>query len=179
MLKSIVSVLLVSVLLLAGCGGTVTPSTLVTALNAVADAANVAVVVTSTLVATGKVDQSVADQVQLYATGVDGAVTASIAELNSTDTNPVKIANITAAFAKVAAPAFGANAPAVTAAIRAVTATINIFLQQLSSPSVMKAAMAAPKVAPTIVLSKGDKSMLKKIQTKVAATNALAATLKK
>jgi hypothetical protein len=178
MYKSIVSLFLVFTLLLAGCGK-VTPSSLVTALNAVADAANVAVVVTSSLVVSGTVSQSVATQVQTYATGIDQAVAASIAELNSADTNPVKIANISAAFAKVAAPAFGTQAPAITAAISAVTAAVDIFLQQLNSNGVLTAAKAAPKVSPALVLSHGDKSMLKKIQTKVAATNVLAAKLVK
>jgi len=176
MMKSLVSCFLVCVLLLTGCG-TITPSTLVTALNAVADAANVAVVVTSGLVATGTVSQAVATQVQTYATGVDGAVTTSIAELNSTDTNPVKIANITAAFAKVATPEFGTNAPAVSAVISAVTAALDIFLQQLNSTAVTSLAKANPTVAPTLLMSRGDKSMLKKIQAKVAETNALAAKL--
>jgi hypothetical protein len=176
MMKSIVSVLLVCTLILAGCG-TSTPSNLVTALNAIGDAASVAVVVTEALVATGSVSPDVAAKVSVYATGVSGAVTTSIAELNSTDTNPVKIANITAAFAKVAVPAFGSNAPAVSAAISAVQAALDIFLQQLNSPVVAAAAKAAPTASPMLVLNRADKSLLKKIGIKAEATKVAAATL--
>ena len=176
MMKSIVSALLVCTLLLTGCG-TSTPSNLVTALNAVGDAASVAVVVTQALVATGTVSQDVATKVSTYATGVSGAVTTSIAELNSTDTNPVKIANITAAFAKVAVPAFGSNAPAVTAAITAVQVAIDLFLNQLGSPVVAAAAKAAPKVSPMVALNHADKSLLKKIGAKAEATKTAAGAL--
>jgi len=176
MLKSIVSVLLVCTLLLVGCG-TSTPSNLITALNAVGDAASVVVVVTQALVATGTVSPDVAAQVSTYAIGVSGAVSTSIAELNSTDTNSVKIANITAAFAKVVTPAFGSNAPAVTAAINAVQAAIDIFLQQLGSQTVTMAAAKAPTVSPMLALSRADKSLLKKIETKAEATKVAAGKL--
>jgi len=176
MMKSLVSCFLVCVLLLTGCG-TTTPSNLVTALNAVGDAASVAVVVTQALVATGAVSPDVAAQVSTYATGVSGAVTTSIAELNSTDTNPVKIANITAAFAKVVAPAFGTNAPAVQAAITAVQTAIDIFLQQLGSQTATMAAAKAPTVSPMLALSRADKSLLKKIETKAEATKVAAEKL--
>lgn len=176
MMKSIVSILLVGTLLLVGCG-TTTPSTLITALNAVGDAASVAVVVTQALVATGTVSPSVAAQVSTYATGVSNAVTTSITELNSTDINTVKIANITAAFAQVVVPVFGTNAPAVQAAISAVQVAVDIFLQQLNSTAVVSAAKANPTVAPTLVLTRTDKSLLKKIETKAEATKVAAAAL--
>jgi hypothetical protein len=176
MLKSIVSVLLVCTLLMVGCTPPNT-SQLVTALNAVADASSVAVVVTESLVALGKVSPQVAAQVSTYATGVNGAVTTSIAELNSTDPNPVKITKITAAFAAVATPAFGTQAPAITAAINAVATAVEIFLGQLNSSTTVKLAKVAPKVAPTSLMVKGDKDLLKKIQAKVAETNAKAAKL--
>lgn len=178
MMKSIVSVFLVFTLLLVGCTPPNT-SQLITALNAVADASSVAVVVTQSLVALGKVDQATADKVATYATAVDGAVTTSIAELNSTDTNAIKISKVSAAFAAVAAPAFGTQAPAITAAIAAVEAAVNIFLNQLNSSGVLTAAKVAPNVKPTSLMVKGDKVLLKKVQAKVAETNALAAKLKK
>jgi nitrate/nitrite-specific signal transduction histidine kinase len=175
MKKIIVSVLLVCSLLMVGC--TPNTSNLVTALNAVADASSVAVVVTQALVALGKVSPDVGNQVGVYSTAVDQAVTTSIAELNSTDINSVKIADITAAFAKVVTPAFGTQAPEITAVVNAVVAAVDIFLNQLNSTGVLTAAKVAPKVAPASLLAKGDKTMLKKIQTKVAETNALAAKL--
>jgi hypothetical protein len=178
MMKSIVSVLLVCVLLLVGCTPPNT-SQLVTALNAVADASSVAVVVTGSLVAVGKVSPDVAAQVANYSQGVNGAVTVSIAELNSADTNPVKISKISAAFAAVAAPAFGDKSPQVAAAIQAVSAAINIFLNQLHSSGVLKLAAAAPHAKPMDLLKKGDKAALKKTAAKCVETNAQAELLKK
>lgn len=176
-MKSIVSVFLVFVLILmSSC--TPTTSNLITALNAVADASSVAVIVTQSLVALGKVSPDVANQVSVYAQGVDQAVTTSIAELNSNDTNPVKITNISAAFAKVAAPAFGNNAPLVVTAIGAVTVAIDIFLRQLNSSQVLAAAKGAPTVAPSLTMTRGNKAMLKNISKKVAETQAVALKLK-
>lgn len=174
MLKSIVSVLLVCTLLMVGCTPPNT-SQLVTALNAVSDAASVAVVVTSGLVAFGQVDPAVGDQVATYATGVTQAVSTSIAELNSADTNPVKIDVITAAFAKVAAPAIG-NVPQVNAVIDAVSAAVKNFLNNLTSTGNLKLAKAAPNVK--IVLANGDKAKLQKISQKIVETQAAASQLK-
>jgi hypothetical protein len=178
MMKSIVSVFLVCVLLLVGCTPPNT-SQLVTALNAVADASSVAVVVTQSLVALNKVSPDVANEVATYSQGVSTAVTTSVAELNSSDSNPVKISKITAAFAAVSAPAFGTQAPAVTAAIQAVSTAINIFLNQLQSSGVLKAAAVAPGVKPVDLLKKGDKATLKKAVAKCAETSAKAELLKK
>lgn len=177
MFKSFVSVLLVCMLLLVGCTPPNT-SQLVTALNAVADASSVAVVVTQSLVALGKVSPDVAAQVATYSTGVNQAVTTSVAELNSTDTNPIKITKISAAFAAVAAPAFGSQSPAISAAVSAISVAIELFLNQLNSAGVLKMAARAPNVAPASLMLKGDKDLLKKIQEKVAETNAMAAKLK-
>jgi len=160
-----------------GCG---TPaSNLVVALNAVSDAASVAVVVTQALVATGKLDQATANLVSTYATSVATAVNTSTTELDSKDTNAEKIAVITSAFAQVAAPAFGSNAPTVLAAIQAVTAAINIFISQLNSSSVTSLAKLAPHVSPKMAMGRADKAMLKKIKTKTAQTLAAAVALKK
>jgi hypothetical protein len=178
MMKTIVSIFLVCTLLLVGCTPPNT-SQLVTALNAVSDASSVAVVVTQSLVALGKVSPDVANEVAVYSQGVSGAVTTSVAELSSADPNPVKISKITAAFAAVAAPAFGTNAPAVSAAIQAVSTAINIFLNQLSSAGVLKMAAAAPGVKPMSLLGKGDKAMLKKAVAKCSETSAKAELLKK
>lgn len=174
MMKSIVSVLLVSTLLLVGCTPPTT-SNLITALNAVSDASSVAVVVTSSLVALGKLDPAVAAQVSMYSTGVSQAVNVSVAELNGPDSNPTKIATITAAFAKVAAPAFGSNAPEVSAAIDAVSAAIKIFVNQLTSSGLLKLAKAAPTAK--ITLTSGDKTVLKQITKKTAQTQLAAAKL--
>lgn len=158
-----------------GCS---TPETsqLVTALNAVADASSVAVVITSSLVATGKVDPAIATEVSSYATNISVAVTASIAVLNGTEPNPQKIAAITAAFGKVAAPAFGENAPQIAASIDAVSAAVKIFLNRLTSSGLLKAANAAPNAK--IVLEKGDKAKMKEIQKKAAEVTAQAVALK-
>lgn len=175
-MKSLLAIFMAFVMCLAtvGCG---TPaSNLVVALNAVSEAASVAVVVTQALVATGKLDQATADQIATYSASVGAAVTTATVELNSKDTNPVKIEKITAAFAAAAAPAFGANSATIQAAINAVAAAINIFLSQLGSAPVVTAAVAHPH-AP-IVLNSGDKAMLKKITAKNAETLAAAAKLK-
>ena len=173
-MKSILAVFMACVMCLVSVGCGTPTSNLVVALNAVSDAASVAVVVTQALVATGKLDQATADQVATYASSVGTAVNTASAELNSKDTNPVKIEKITAAFAAAAAPAFGANAPAITAAINAVAATINIFLAQLGS--VVTAAKVAPHAS--LVLNSADKAMLKKIKAKTAETLTAAASLK-
>jgi hypothetical protein len=178
MMKSIVSVFLVCTLLLVGCTPPNT-SQLVTALNAVADASSVAVVVTGSLASLGKLSPDVASQVATYSQGVNGAVTVSIAELSSLDSNPVKITKISTAFAAVATPAFGDKSPQVGAAIQAVSAAINIFLNQLHSAGVLKLAVAAPHAKPMDLLKKGDKATLKKTQAKCLETNAKAELLKK
>ena len=175
-MKSILSVFMALILCLASVGCGTGTSNLVTALNAVSDAANVSVVVTSSLVALGKIDQATADQVSQYATGVGGAVNTSIAELNSADPNPQKITVITAAFAKVATPAFGPNSAQISATIDAVSAAIKIFLSHLNSTGTLKLAAAAP--AAKIVLAPGDKAVMKAMQKKTADTLAKAAALK-
>jgi len=176
-MKSMIAVFMAFVMALCSVGCGTPTSNLIVALNAVSDAASVAVVVTQALVATGKVDQATANLVATYSASVGTAVNTATTELNSTDTNAVKIEKVTAAFAAVAAPAFGANAPEILAAINAVTAAINIFIQQLQGTSVTAAAKAAPH-AP-IVLSHNDKMMIKKIHTKTAEMMAAAAKLKK
>jgi hypothetical protein len=179
-MKKLLSLFLALVLCLVSVGCSTQTSDLVTALNAVSDASSVAVVVTSSLVAMGKLDPAVGDQVSQYATAVGGAVTTSIAELNSSDPNPQKITVISAAFAKVAAPAIGsaagANAQQVSAAIDAVSAAVKIFLGRLNSSGTLKLANAAPTAK--IKLEPGDKALMKQIQKKNAETMAKAAALK-
>ena len=175
-MKSILAVFMALVLTfsLVGCGST---SQLVTALNAVADASSVAVVLTETLAGTGKIDPAVATQVANYAQGVTTAVQESIAELSSADTNPVKITKITADFAAVAAPAFGpGTSPQIQAAIQAVSAAVQLFLNQLHQPTVLTLAKVSPVKA--VKLSVGDKSALKSINKKAAAVFQHAAKLK-
>lgn len=177
MFKSIVSVFMATILCLASVACTpAQTSSLVTALNTVSDAASVAVVITSSLVAVGKVDPSIGNQVSVYASGIGGAVNVSVTELNSNDTNPQKIAAITAAFTKVAVPVMGPNGQQISAAIDAVSATVKIFLSHLNSAGVLKVAKNAPTAK--IVLSSSDKSMLKKIEQKTAKTLEVAAELK-
>jgi len=176
-MKSVLAVIMATVMMFTTVGcGTPKTSDLVTALTAVSDASSVAVIVTQSLVVLGRIDQGTADQVSDYSSGIGTAVQASIAELNGTNTNPQKIAAITAAFAKVASPAFGENAPQVKAAIEAVSAAVKIFLNQLNNAGLLRAANAAPN-AP-IKLESGDKAALKAIQKKVADTNLKAAKLK-
>lgn len=171
-MKKLTTLLLTVVLCISmvGCS----TSNLVTALNAVSDASSVAVVVTSSLVALGKVSPDVAAQVSTYAQGVSKAVTVANAELNSSDTNPVKITVITAAFAQVATPAFS-NAPEVSAAISAVSVAVQIFLNQLTSSGVLTLARTSPDVK--IKMSVGDKLTLHKMMGKVAKTDAAAKLL--
>lgn len=180
MVKSMLAVFMAAVMCFTtvGCGNAPTPSQLVTALNTVADAASVAVVVTQSLVATGKVDAEIGVQVSVYAQGIGTAVNTSIAELNGPAPNPQKIQAIVAAFAKVATPAFGEKAPQVNAAIEAVSAAVKIFLNNLQSSGVLKAAKDHPNASPNIVLSKSDKATLKLTQSKIADTLAKAAALK-
>lgn len=176
MMKSVLALFMAAVMVVTtGCKPPQT-SDLITALSTVSDASSVAVVVTQSLVLVGKVDQSVADQVSEYASGISTAVQTSITELNSTNTNPQKIAAITAAFAKVATPAFGENAVQVNAAIVAVSAAVKIFLNQLNNAGFLKAANAAPTAK--IKLESGDKAALKAIEKKVADTKLKAAKLK-
>lgn len=176
-MKSILAVFMASVMALASVGCGTTTSNLITALNAVSDAASVAVVVTQALVATGAVSQADANLVSTYATGVATAVNTSTTELNSKDSNAEKIAVITTAFAEVAAPALGPNSATIEAAIQAVVSTISIFIAQLNSSTVVTAAKLVPH-AP-IVLNSADKAMIKKIKAKTALTLAAAVSLKK
>lgn len=177
-MKSILSTFMVGLLLMMSLTSCSTKtSDLVSALNTVADSASVAVVVTSSLVALGKIDPEIGEQVSAYAQGVGTAVNVSIAELNSTtSTNPQKIAAISAAFAKVATPAFGTKAPQISATIDTVSAAIKIFISRLNSNGLLKAANAAPTAE--IKLEGGDKALLKEIQKKTAKTLETAETLK-
>ena len=167
-MKSTLAVLMAFILCLASVGcGTGTTSTLITALNVVSDAANVAVVITSSLAAAGEVDPVVAAAVSAYATGIGTAVN-TVAELNSSDPNPQKILVITTAFANVAVPAFGPDALLVGAAIKAVSAAVQVLLSQLNSAGVTALARTAPRA--TISLTGRDKSALKAIKKKTAET---------
>jgi hypothetical protein len=176
-MKSTVAVLMAMLLSLASVGcGSGTTSALITALTVVSDAANVAVVITSSLAAAGEVDPIVAAEVSAYATGVGTAVNTAIAELNSSDPNPKKILVITTAFANVAVPALGPDALLVSAAIKAVSAAVQLLLSQLNSTGVTALARTAPTA--TISLTRADKSALKAIQKKTAETLVKAAALK-
>lgn len=176
-LKSTFAVLMALILCLASVGcGPGTTSGLITALNVVSDAANVAVVLTSSLAAAGKVDPAVAAEVSAYATGIGTAVNTAVSELNSSDPNPQKILVITTAFANVTVPAFGPNAPEVGAAIAAVSAAVQVLLSQLNSTGLTAMARIAP--AATLSLTGPDKSALKTIKKKTAETLAKAAALK-
>ena len=159
----------------AGCGSGTT-SGLITALNVVSDAANVAVVLTSSLAAAGKVDPAVAAEVSAYATGIGTAVNTAVAELDSSDPNPQKILIITTAFANVAVPALGSNVPEVSAVITAVSAAVQVLLSQLNSPGVTALARTAPTAVPA--LTRADKSALSSIKKKTAETLAKATALK-
>ena len=175
-MKSMLAVFMAAVMCLTSIGCGTPASNLIVALNAVSDAASVAVVVTQALVVTGKVDQETADLVSTYSASVGTAVNTTMVELNSTDTNAQKIEKITAAFAQVAVPAMGKNSTAILAAINAVTAAINIFISHLNGAPVVAAAKLSPHAA--IVLNSSDKTLLKKIKTKNAETLAAAASLK-
>ncbi len=177
-MKSVVAVFMALVLCLASVGcGNGTQSNLITALNAVADAASVAVVVVDGLAATGKISPADAALVATYVTSVGTATNQSITELNSTDTNSVKIGKITGYFAVVAAPALPPSiGPLIGPIISAVVTTIDLFIHQLNGPAVVTAAAAAPRAA--IKLTGADKAALKSIQKKTAETTAKAAALK-
>ncbi|MGA7409266.1 MAG: hypothetical protein WBW33_02210 [Bryobacteraceae bacterium] len=176
-LKSTFAVLMALVLCLASVGcWSGTTSGLITALNVVSDAANVAVVLTSSLAAAGKVDPAVAAEVSAYATGIGTAVNTAVSELDSSDPNPQKILVITTAFANVTVPAFGPNAPEVSAVINAVSAAVQVLLSQLNSTGLTAMARTAPTA--TVSLTWPDKSALKAIKKKTAETLVKAAALK-
>jgi hypothetical protein len=176
-MKSTLAVLMALILCLTSVGcGSGTTSGLITALNVVSDAANVAVVLTSSLAAAGKVDPAVAAEVSAYATGIGTAVNTAVSELKSSDPNPQKILIITTAFANVAVPAFGPNAPEISAVIAAVSAAVQLLLSQLNSAGLTALARTAPTATPS--LTRADKSALKAIQKQTAETLAKAAALK-
>jgi hypothetical protein len=173
--QAILATFMAGILALTTVGCTPT-SNLVTTLNAVADAASVAVVVAQGLAAAGKISPADAALIATYASGVSTAVTESITELSSSDTNPIKITKISGFFAAVAVPAIpggSALAPYITAIVQVVTQ----FIGQLNSSTVLTAAKVAPK-AP-LKLTMGDKMALHKTKKKADATIAVAAKLKK
>jgi hypothetical protein len=176
-IKSTLAVLMALMLCLASVGcGSGTASGLVTALGVVSDAASVAVVLTTSLAAAGRIDPAVAAEVSAYATGIGTAVNTAVSELDSSDPNPQKIVVITAAFANVAVPAFGPNAAEAAAAIKAVSAAVELLLSRLNSTGVTALARSAPTA--TLSLTGADKSALKAIRKKTAETLAKAAALK-
>lgn len=176
-MNKILAAAFVSVVMLfsTSCG---TSSTLVTLLNAVADSASVATIVTQSLVATGKVSQADATKVTTYAIAVSTAVNQSITELSSPDSNSVKITDISRYFATVLAPTFP-NDSSLVSVVQSVVVAITQFISQLNSPSVTSAATRYPTtVSLNMTLTHADRSLLGKTKKTTASTIALATKIK-
>ena len=178
-MKSIVAVLMVACLSFGTVGCSNQTSTLITSLNAVAEASSVAVVVVAGLQAAGKVSDADAALVTTLSVQVGTASNKSIAELNSADSNPQKITVISALFANIVIPQFntGLSAATVNGIVQAVAGAIQVFLGQLHGNAVLTAAHAYP--TEPIKLSRGDKNTIKAIQKKIAETNAAAVQVRK
>jgi len=171
-MKKIFLAVMLSMLMLVGCSNQA--SNLILTLSAIQDASSVAVIVVNGMVAAGKIDPLTATTVNTYAKLVSGAVTVSITELGTTDTNTRKITVITQAFASLTAPHFGPNVSAqVQAIVQAIGTSIQLFLSQLGgTPSLM--AKLTPHAE--IKLTSGDKALLKQIQVKSQNTIIMANT---
>lgn len=177
-MKSILTGLMVGVLSvsLIACQTSATP--LVTSLNAVADAASVAVVAAAAFEAAGKLSPATATEIENLSSAVHTSVLATETELATTDTNIQKITVITQDFQPVLKfVVTGPDAVLLQAVVVAVTTTAQLFLGQLNSTPVLMAAKLAPK-AP-IKLTHGDKVAMKAMNAKLVVTAAQAAKLKK
>jgi hypothetical protein len=161
--------------LLVGCGGPVTPTSLITDLQAVGDAASVAVVTAEALQVAGVIPASVAQTVISAGQATAAAVTQSVTELGSTDSNPMKISRIILYFTAVPINTAGMP-PAAAALIGAISAAVQVLLTDLGNAQVVSAAKAAPQVSPITLLTNGDKIALKAINTKAMATLTAAET---
>jgi len=181
-MKFILSIFLCSILLFVGCTPTGQTSSLVTALNVVADASSAVVIVAEGLVALNQITPADAATIASYATAASTAAQNSIAELNSTtDTNVTKIEFITQQFTIVVAPAFGSTAsPLIVAAENALSAAVNSFLTQLNLPQtqILARTVSTKTVTMALASSKADQQLLKQIQKTCANTIQQAQTLK-
>ena len=141
--------------------------TTVTALEAVSIAATAAIPTIIALEAVGKIDPATATIALSYAKSVSTAASLSATELNSSDTNAVKVSVVIADFEPVVAPALGPNvAPEVTAAIQAISGAIELFISNLKNGLQLAAARGASGVAQLnlVKISHADKTTLAQIK---------------
>jgi hypothetical protein len=164
MKKAIIALMLTFCMFVTSC----TPQqTAVTALEAVSLAATTAIPTIIALEAVGKVDPATAAVALQYAKAVSTASSLAATELNSSDTNAVKVSVVIADFEPVVAPSLGANvAPEVFAAVQAISSAIQLFITNLKSGQLVTAARGASGVAQLnlVKLSHADKTKLVQIK---------------
>jgi hypothetical protein len=153
-----------------GCGGgTVTPSSLVTDVQDVGDAASVAVVTAAALEATGAISAADAQLVENVGAGVAADCDKSITELQSADSSTVMVSKVVGYFEATGISTAGLS-PQATALVVAISAAVQVLLNQLKSPTVAAAAAMAREASPTVALSRNDRKALSSVQVKARTT---------
>jgi hypothetical protein len=153
---------LVLCVLLSSCGIASNPNPIIDALQIVSDAANAAVIAAPLLQLTGLINGSQAAIIVSAAQNTATAAQASITEENSSDTNPVKIAAIVAAFSAVPLSISGLP-PVAAALIQAIIAGVQQILALLHQPALTSLAANHPSVSASLMLTRYDKKRLKTI----------------
>ena len=125
MRNKLTSILLIPVLFLVGCSTT----PVISALNGVVVATEVASVAIPALASSGVIPPPIALLVQAYIGAAGQAASQSAAELKSSDTNSIKASKIISIFATIAVPVIPSDAdPRVAAYIQGISAAINAFI---------------------------------------------------
>jgi len=170
--------LLLSSVALVGCG-----NALVTSLQVGVDAAAVAVATATSLEAGGTISTDEANTVITDAQNASAAFSASITELNSTDTTAIKFSKVAASLSGLVLSTTGLS-PKAAALVTAIDAAVTIILQDiaasktamLSTPEGLSFAAKPHKV--TDKLSGKDKAKLSDADKKARDTYGAAATWK-
>jgi len=166
MRKSIIALLVSFCMFFTSC---TSQQATVIALQSITIAASVAVPTIAALEASGKVNTIDAKLALTYAGLVSTAASKASVELQSSDTNTVKINNIIGYFEPIAAPSIGSSSPQVFAAVSAISSAVTLFIGELKSGQItVTASRNAPapiKVSiDSLKLSRSDKNVLKDIK---------------
>lgn len=129
-------VTILSTLLFEGCS-TSTPSI---SLTVVSDACVAATVAIPILEASGVLPSGIGNIILAYTGAVSDAASQSSTELLSTDSPAVQATKIIGYFSAVAVPALGPTVgPEVQSIVNAISAAVDLFVQQFKSPAAQKA----------------------------------------
>jgi len=129
MRKFLIVTVLMSLISFTAC----TTSELTTALNVVADTASLASITAPILGAAGVIPVPTVDLITNYASQVSSSVVKVETELNSSDTDAIKVSTIIADFASVVVPDIPGVPPTAGALVTGLASAVKTFITQLES----------------------------------------------